>query len=579
MLRLWAFMLVWLPLDHITYQDGFGGLVDLEWNDALFSALKWRRWRRENGPVCPFEKLDKVFDDIDEEAMKDAKDSSEEMPLQTTGIRSTSKSEQTTTCQTTSWPMWPFRFWQIYTCLIYMGAGFGKYVTEPWYNGYALLYCWYDEGFGRFFPSLVQEYLFNRLISVQFMTYTSLLVECICVVTIWPRCTRWATFVAIVLLHVGIELTLLMHIFEYLSVLGWVCFFVYPATTTTTTTKHDAMVTSTLQDEAGQSNTTVLVQKGKSFCRKVVVSSSSDGGPSRLILDSLVALIVLWLLIASAFPHEVLFETVSWRPLRPLMRHLMLNPMRNAMHQVMPILQPIGLFSGPWTLFRGRPPHSNSRITAVIRFHDNSHEGEEDEGANRQPLVWKSPEWINYTLYERERYYWSDDYYYYLLEDFDVDTIPFFASLAMYLSQQHSSNGSIHKDDTGDNLIIDLNNDIASITFMGHWEIGIDPPRLDQLGWWEPIPRGFSYTSTCSYAIRFPRRQTHHHDHYYKLSVADLLDYDDGGKFREQNGCQDYFTRADKELHMKAGSYDTGKNEDDDDNEANKDDDGKGNDD
>jgi hypothetical protein len=37
-----------------------------------------------------------------------------------------------------SWPMWPFRLWQIEICYVYLGAGFGKLASERWQNGEAM---------------------------------------------------------------------------------------------------------------------------------------------------------------------------------------------------------------------------------------------------------------------------------------------------------------------------------------------------------------------------------------------------------------------------------------------------------
>jgi hypothetical protein len=40
--------------------------------------------------------------------------------------------------RTETWPMWPFRLWQIEICCIYMGAGYTKLSTDVWYSGNAL---------------------------------------------------------------------------------------------------------------------------------------------------------------------------------------------------------------------------------------------------------------------------------------------------------------------------------------------------------------------------------------------------------------------------------------------------------
>jgi hypothetical protein len=37
-----------------------------------------------------------------------------------------------------SWPMWPFRLWQMEICYVYLGAGFGKLASERWQDGLAM---------------------------------------------------------------------------------------------------------------------------------------------------------------------------------------------------------------------------------------------------------------------------------------------------------------------------------------------------------------------------------------------------------------------------------------------------------
>ena len=200
MLRMWAFFLCWLPLDHVTIYDGFGGWIP--WFQEKITAIMERKNTRQS-----------------------SNDSTNPTTTTTTS----------NTAQSSSWPMWPFRLWQIYICFIYAGAGFGKLATGCWQDGTALFYIWYEEGSLKWVPPLLQDWLFNRLFFVKLQTWISLALECICIITIWPTATRKLTFVAIVILHIGIEMALDMHIFEYISVLGWICFFVKPEKTTTKT--------------------------------------------------------------------------------------------------------------------------------------------------------------------------------------------------------------------------------------------------------------------------------------------------------------------------------------------------------
>jgi len=131
-------------------------------------------------------------------------------------------SSSTTTTTTTTTPVWPFRLWQLNLCFIYAGAGLGKLASERWWNGTALYHISHAVDFfgGAFTPATI----FNRLRPLQIMTWSSLLLECTCWITCWfaPN----ITVVNMILLHLGIELSMNMHCFEFLSVMGWMVFLV-----------------------------------------------------------------------------------------------------------------------------------------------------------------------------------------------------------------------------------------------------------------------------------------------------------------------------------------------------------------
>ena len=101
MFLLWNFLFLFLPLHRVTIYDGFRHLIYQNHNDD-------------------------------------------------TNVRSGNvHSESTTTCTSTTtkqnlpndvetWPMWPFRLWQIEVCCIYVGAGYIKLTTDIWCSGNAL---------------------------------------------------------------------------------------------------------------------------------------------------------------------------------------------------------------------------------------------------------------------------------------------------------------------------------------------------------------------------------------------------------------------------------------------------------
>lgn len=61
--------------------------------------------------------------------------------------------------QTDSWPIWPFRLWQLEMCFIYLGASFGKLVNYRWQKGVALYHV--RSGFGTVCMSLTPLLISN----------------------------------------------------------------------------------------------------------------------------------------------------------------------------------------------------------------------------------------------------------------------------------------------------------------------------------------------------------------------------------------------------------------------------------
>jgi hypothetical protein len=87
MFKLWNFLFLFLPLNHITIYDKFCGLFYDRNNDTNKNNVKSMKTRKSNE---------------------------------------------------TTWPMWPFRLWQIEICCIYIGAGYSKLATYDWSSGNAL---------------------------------------------------------------------------------------------------------------------------------------------------------------------------------------------------------------------------------------------------------------------------------------------------------------------------------------------------------------------------------------------------------------------------------------------------------
>jgi len=412
--KMWAFFLIFLPLDHFTIEDEFNGLVPV-----VRKHLK--------------------------------------LPPQPRRQRSRDLS--------TSWPMWPFRLWQIYTCMVYVGAGLGKFNTETWTSGNAISYLWYDETVGRLYPAFVVDLLFNRLFMIKIQTWISLLVENLCYITIWPLKTRKITFVALVLLHIGIELSLVMHIFEYLSVLGWVCFFVYP--------------------DDGKANAEGLVKNKKSEVAKL--NAKNIFGSSRAkLFEALVAVSLLYLIIFDIFPREEMEELMP-APFAYLVWAFVYPPafVKTKLNE---LVFSMGIHAGPFILFKGQPEHKQARMTAVIRFNDDT-----------EPILYKEAEWATSSFVRREIDYWYDTYSFYLMEEIgDPENLPFWAAMSVHLAEVYSEGGITRR---YNEITVDPSNTVESVSIQVHRRAGSDEPAPPGWGLFASIRREWSYESSCEYVF------------------------------------------------------------------------------
>jgi hypothetical protein len=550
MLRMWSFMLLWLPLDHITLYDGFGGIItpvdEKDFTVASIAARCLPSLTKNDMKSTPLQLRRPKNDRHDHHEIHVEKDAllRDESVAASISTDADGKPKE----QSTSWPMWPFRIWQIYVCLVYTGAALCKANSSTWESGVALYYLWYEDGFGRFFPDIVSELFFNRMIAIKLQTWAALVIEAICIVAIWPKSLRWYTFIAVVILHIGIELALIMHIFEYLSVLGWLVFFVYPndsidreSPSRRTTMASKAPKTGIVVGGDGANDEDDDEEETNEKTVKTAMTAASWSSPSRrkLIIESVVIATLLYFFVVDALPRRDIVELLP-RPFSGLMERFIL-PTKASRRQIKSVAEWAGIHTGPWTVFRGKPPHSHSRFTAVIQFND---------GTN--PVLWShfNPYERNdpYSLYARERYYWSDTYYYYLASGYNgqLDGIPLYATFALHLAKQYS-NGKLTVDHTPNGLEIlkDPSNRIKSISLMAHQKRGKDPPKT--YDWFASLPRGWKYTSECQFVLeveKFPK----------SMDIDRLLKYKKNGTFEVQSHC-DHFDDIDWKVHREK-SYD-----------------------
>jgi len=474
--KMWAFFLVFLPLDHFTIHDDFGGIVPI--------VKRYLNLPRTTSTQARLQKL-----------------------------RNTNLS--------TSWAMWPFRLWQLYTCMIYMGAGLSKLNASPWIQGNALSWFWYNETIGRFYPAFVIELFYNRLITIKLQTWLCLLIENICVVTIWPKRTRKITFAAVVLMHLGMEFALVMHIFEYLSVLGWMCFFVYP---------NDA--------EEGL----IKNNKKKNDGAKWTTATFFDWKRAKTI-ETAVVVSLLYLLTYDIFPIEEVQELMP-APLAYLVGGLV-YPLGLGLD---PIVHLLGIHANPYILDddEGSLEQIQSRMTAVIRFND-----------GREPILHQDAEWASSSFVKRETNYWYDTYMYYLMEEVaSPDDIPYYGVLSVHLAELYS-NGGI--DRWYDRITVEPDNTVESVSIHVHKRTGSELPAPPDWGLFASIPREWSYQTACQFVFTPNRVQSD--DEKYVIPLNGLWDVSVYQR-NIQNGCVNYNT-ADETLHRK-GQYREPSDDDDD---------------
>jgi hypothetical protein len=97
MFNIWNFLFLFLPLHHITIFDGFRHLFYYKNNESGVESLNSETDKAANTKLTTH-----TPDNVE------------------------------------TWPMWPFRLWQIEICCIYMGAGYSKLSTDLWYSGNAM---------------------------------------------------------------------------------------------------------------------------------------------------------------------------------------------------------------------------------------------------------------------------------------------------------------------------------------------------------------------------------------------------------------------------------------------------------
>jgi hypothetical protein len=125
-----------------------------------------------------------------------------------------------------TWPLWPFRLMQIQMCLIFLSTVMLKFGGREWWDGTAMFYVIHlDDLYGKVFnPPL----LFNHLLSLKLMTWSTLVLEAVAPLTIWFKKTRRPTLLVLIVFHLGIDLSMNLNLFHWIMITGWLSFLAQP---------------------------------------------------------------------------------------------------------------------------------------------------------------------------------------------------------------------------------------------------------------------------------------------------------------------------------------------------------------
>jgi Vitamin K-dependent gamma-carboxylase len=117
---------------------------------------------------------------------------------------------------------WAQRMIQLQISIGYISTFGAKMLGKTWRNGTAIYYVLHLDGFRRFPVPFA-----NRLIATKLMTWGTLVIEFSAGFLVWIRELRYAVLVAAFLLHMSIEYSMNLPIFEWIMVSTYVT-FLYP---------------------------------------------------------------------------------------------------------------------------------------------------------------------------------------------------------------------------------------------------------------------------------------------------------------------------------------------------------------
>lgn len=262
-----------------------------------------------------------------------------------------------------SWPMWPFRIFQIEVMVIYMGASLAKIVVEEWQDGSALF--WISYGIQDYPGIFNPDFLFGRYGPLKLMTWSSLLVEGLCYITVWIPALRNLSVSLMVLFHLGIDLSMNMNMFEWLACVGWCVFLVQPEKTPKETKR---------KPKKNENRTKAI---GDSFLKKAAI-------------NSFVATFI-FVISLDCIPFAAIGKFIP-QPLEPTWSTLVEGRNHLFNGYVDQIITPMGLSQGgDWGMYT-----NVEQALVVLRL------DAELKNGTMVKNIWRSPDWSAMTDWERK---------------------------------------------------------------------------------------------------------------------------------------------------------------------------------
>ena len=252
----------------------------------------------------------------------------------------------------------------------------------------------------------VPQVLFGHYGPLKLLTWASLLLECTGFILVWYRPWRPYIVAAMVLLHVGIDLTMNMHMFEWLSILGWLM-FLFEA--------EEEEVPKKPKEDTTTTNTTT-----SAITNKTPHSYDDDMSPRRRLGISVVLVIAITIIVVDTFPLMELYDCflpffyrvgdaslpTTGVAVSALNALYYLHRWRTRYFTIpiaVPYLYPLGLYQDVWNLYSGAPD-TFCQYEIIMTPSITSSEATAITGGNEEISIFQSPDWGPMTWWEKKRW-------------------------------------------------------------------------------------------------------------------------------------------------------------------------------